>query len=33
LYQKGFYLPSGLSLTEDQILESSESLIKSMNDL
>jgi perosamine synthetase len=32
LYKKGFYLPSGLSLTEEQIFESSESLIKSIHD-
>jgi perosamine synthetase len=33
LYQKGFYLPSGLALTEEEIYISSQALIKCMNDL
>jgi perosamine synthetase len=31
LYQKGFYLPSGLALTEEQIMESSNALISIIN--
>ena len=33
LYKKGFYLPSGLTLTESQIHIASDSLIKCINDL
>ena len=32
LYQHGFYLPSGIPLTEDQIFQSSEKLIKIMDE-
>ena len=31
LYQKGFYIPSGLALTEDQLKEVSSALHKVLN--
>jgi perosamine synthetase len=33
LYKKGLYLPSGLALTEDQILKSSQALINVINEV